>query len=66
VVAERRTDERIRDEIATERAELVAALADLQAGVDAKRRAAAAVAGSLALAAAALTAVKVGRRFRRG
>ena len=66
MVAEGRTDEQIRSEIARERAELVAALADLRAGVDRKRRAAAAVAGSLALAAAALTAVKVGRRLRRG
>jgi len=64
VIAERRTDEQIRSEIASERAELVEALADLRAGVDGKRRMAAAVAGSLAVATAALTAVKVGRRLR--
>ena len=64
MIAERRTDEQIRSEIASERAELVEALADLRAGVDGKRRMAAAVAGSLAVATAALTAVKVGRRLR--
>ena len=64
MIAERRTDEQIRSEIASERAELVEALADLRAGVDGKRRMAAAVAGSLAGATAALTAGQVGRRLR--
>jgi hypothetical protein len=64
VATERRTDEQIRGEIAAERDELIAAVGDLRAGVAGKRRAATAVAGVLAAAAAALTAVKLGRRLK--
>ena len=60
----KRTDEQIRGEIAAERDELVAALGDLRAGVAGKRKAATAVVGALATAAATLAAVKIGRRLR--
>jgi hypothetical protein len=64
VTAEKRTDEQIRGEIAAERDGLVEAVTDLRAGVASKRRAATAVVGALAAAAATLTAVKLGRRLR--
>lgn len=64
MATEKRTDEQIRSEIAAERNELVGALADLRAEIAGKRRAATAVAGALAAAAATLAAVKIGRRLR--
>jgi hypothetical protein len=64
VAAEQRTDEQIRSEIAAERDGLVEALGDLRSGVAGKRRAATAVVGGLAAAAAALAALKIGRRLR--
>lgn len=51
---ERRTEEEIRREIAAEREQLAAALGDLRAGVEAKRRPAARI-GAVALAAVAAT-----------
>jgi hypothetical protein len=64
MATEKRTDEQIRSEIAAERDGLVEALTDLRAGVAGKRRAATAVVGALAAAAATLAAVKLGRRLR--
>lgn len=63
---ERRTVEEIRLEIASERGQLEAALADLRKGVDAKRRPASVVAGALAAALATVVAVKATRRLRGG
>ena len=64
MTAERRTDERIRAEIAAERAGLTEAIADLRQGVDAKRGLAKAVGGAVAAGIAALTALRVARRLR--
>ncbi len=61
---DRRTEEEIRREIATERDQLADALADLREGIDEKRRPAVAAAGALAAGLAAIAAVKVVRRFR--
>ena len=61
---ERRTEADIRREIAAERAELAAALGDLRAGVQSKRRAVAVVGGALATGLAAVTALRVVRRFK--
>ncbi len=57
--------EEIRRDIASERAQLERALVDLRAGLEAKRKPATRVAGSLAAALAGLVAVKTVRRFRR-
>ena len=62
--AEKRTVEEIRGEIASERAQLERALVDLRAGLEAKRKPATRVAGSLAAGLAALVTVKTIRRFR--
>jgi len=64
VPAERRTIEEIRGEIASERQQLERALADLRKGLEAKRKPAKRVAGSLAAGLAALVTVKAARRFR--
>lgn len=63
--AERRTDEQIRGEIATEREQLVAAIGDLREGVAAKKKIAAA--GAAAVGAGVVTAAVVSalRRVRR-
>ena len=66
MATERRSDEVIRGELASEREQLATALGDLRAGVKGKRRVAAAVAGTLATAIAARTVFKVVRRFRDG
>lgn len=58
---ERRSDEEIRREIASERAALADALGDLRASVDAKRRPAALAVGALI---AAVVALRVARRLR--
>lgn len=62
---ERRTTEEIRREIATEREQLVAALADLRKALEAKRRPAAAAGGLLATGLVAAVTAKAVRRFRR-
>ena len=62
--AERRTELDIRRELATEREQLAAALADLRAGIAEKRRFAAVVGGALAAGVAAATALAVVRRLR--
>jgi hypothetical protein len=64
VPAERRTDQDIRGEIATEREQLVEALADLRQSIDDKRRPAAVVGGALAAAVTAGVLVKIAQRFR--
>jgi hypothetical protein len=61
VATERPTEEELRRRIEVERTELAAAVTDLRAGVEAKRRLAAAVAGILAAA----MAVRTIRRLRR-
>lgn len=60
----RRGEEEIRREIATERDDLADALADLRGGIYAKRRLAAVVGGALAAGLTALGVVKVARRLR--
>lgn len=64
MAAERRTVEEIRSEIAGERAQLERALADLRAALEAKRKPATRVAGSLVAGLAALVTVKAARRLR--
>lgn len=61
-----RTEEEIRREIASEREQLAEALADLRVGLGAKRRVAAAVAGTVAVGLAALTGLRLVRRLRSG
>jgi hypothetical protein len=58
-----RTEEEIRREIAVERDRLATALADLRAGVEAKRRPAAALGAALALGVSAMVVARVLRRF---
>jgi hypothetical protein len=65
VSADRRTEEAIRREITTERAQLADALADLRESVNAKRRPAAVVGGALAAGLTTAVAVKVLRLIRR-
>lgn len=65
VPAELRSEEQIRRELAAQREQLTAALADLRAGVDAKRRPAARAAKVAVAGLAALVAVKVGRSLTR-
>ena len=62
--AERRTDEAIRGEIATERELLVESLADLRAGVAEKRRLAIAAAAAVGAGVATAAAVKIALHFR--
>lgn len=59
-----RTEAAIRGEIASEREQLAAALADLRHGVDEKRKLAAVVGGALAAGLATAAAVRLVRRFR--
>lgn len=61
---DRRAEEEIRREIATERDELADALADLREGIYEKRRLAAVVGGALVAGLAATAAVKVVRRLK--
>ncbi len=61
---DRRTVEEIRREIATEREQLVDALADLREGIGEKSRLAAVVGGALAVGLAAAAAVWVVRRLK--
>ena len=62
---DRRTEEEIRSEIATERQQLADALADLRKGIAAKRRPAVLALAGLAVALAVAVAVRV-LRFTRG
>lgn len=62
--AERRTDQQIRLEIATEREQLASALADLRAGIDEKRKLAAVVGGVVVAGVAAAAAVTAVRRLK--
>jgi hypothetical protein len=65
VEGDRRTEEEIRREIATEREQLASALADLRQGITAKRRLAVLALAALAAMLAVVVAVKV-IRFSRG
>ena len=62
---DRRTEQEIRLEIAAEREQLVGAVADLRAGIDAKRRSAAIVGAVLAAGVTAAVALKIARRLSR-
>ena len=62
--AEGRTVEEIRQEIASQRAQLEGALGDLRRGVDAKRRPVTLVVGVLVVLLAALVARRAVRRLR--
>ena len=62
---DRRTEEEIRNEIATERQQLADALADLRKGIGAKRRPAVIALAGLAALLVVAVAVKV-LRFSRG
>jgi hypothetical protein len=64
VAAERRTEEDIRREIASEREQLAVALGDLRQGVKAKKRVASVVAGALAAGLMAVAVSKLARRVR--
>lgn len=64
-MAERRGTKEIRAEMAAEREQLADALAELRETVVEKRRAAGTAGGAAALALAAVTALRVVRRFRR-
>jgi hypothetical protein len=66
VPAERRTDEQIRGEIATEREQLVAAIGDLREGVAAKKKIAVAAGAAAGAGVAAAAIVSIVRRFRHG
>jgi hypothetical protein len=61
---ERRTDEQIRREIASEREQLGIALGDLRAAVAGKRKMMMAGAGAVGTAVAARTALKIARRLK--
>ncbi len=63
---DRRTEEEIRREIATEREQLAAALADLRESVAAKRRLAVLVLAGLAAVLAVAVAARMLRFFRGG
>lgn len=58
----RRTDDEIRAEIASERRQLVDAVADLRGAIDEKRRPVAVVAGAVATGLVAVAALRVVRR----
>lgn len=58
-----RTEEQIRRDLAAERERLTGALADLRAGIDAKRRPVALAGAALAAGVAAAAAVRVVRRI---
>ena len=62
---DRRTEQEIRSEIAAEREQLVGAIADLRAGIGAKRTSAAIVGAVLAAGLTAAAAFKVVRRLSR-
>jgi hypothetical protein len=64
VAAERRTDAEIRGEISAERQELAAALTDLRAGIESKRRVATATLTLAAAGFATVASIKLVRRFR--
>ncbi|HEU5263298.1 MAG TPA: hypothetical protein VFU34_01575 [Gaiellaceae bacterium] len=64
MASERRSEEEIRREIASEREELVRAFADLRKSVESKRRAAAVAAGTIAAGLAASAAIKAMRRVK--
>ncbi len=64
MASDRRTDEEIRREIASEREQLADSLADLRKAIDDKRALATVVGGALAAGLASTVAVKVLRRFR--
>ena len=64
--AERRTDEQIRGEIATEREQLVAAIGDLREDVAAKKKIAVAAAAAVGAGVAAAAVVSIVRRLTRG
>ena len=64
MASERRSEEEIRREIASEREELVRALADLRKSVESKRRAAAVAAGTIAAGLAASGAIEAMRRVK--
>jgi hypothetical protein len=63
VTDERRTEEEIRGEIASEREQLTDALGDLRASIDAKRRPVAVAVGALAAGLATLSVAKILRRL---
>ena len=65
MAADRRTEDEIRRDIAAEREQLAGSLADLRAGVDAKKRPVSRAASAVAAGIAALVALKVARAFRR-
>ena len=62
--AEARTVEEIRQEIASQRAQLEGALGDLRRGVDAKRKPAAVVVGLLVALLAALVVRRIAQQLR--
>ncbi|MGH3135832.1 MAG: hypothetical protein ACRDPV_04995 [Gaiellaceae bacterium] len=64
MASERRSEEEIRREIASERDELVRALADLRKSVESKRRVAAVAAGTIAAGLTASAAIKAMRRMK--
>lgn len=61
---EQRTDADIRNEISAEREQLADALADLRAGVDAKRRLAGALGAIVVAGLATAASMRVARRLR--
>ncbi len=63
---ERRSEQEIRREIASEREQLADAIADLRKGIDGKRRVAAVVGGVTAAAFAAAAVLTFARRLRDG
>jgi len=65
VLAERRSEEEIRRELALEREELTTALDDPRAGIDPKRRPAARPAKAAAAAVAAIVVVRLVRHHTR-
>ena len=64
MASERRSEEEIRREIASEREELVRALADLRMSVESKRKVATVVAGTIAAGLTASAAIKAMRRMK--
>lgn len=63
---ERRSVGEIREEIATERAQLEEALAELRKGIDAKRKPATVLVGALSAVLAAVVVRKFAQRLRNG
>ncbi len=64
MTSERRSDEQIRGEIASEREQLAGAVADLRAGVDGKRRLVTFAGAVVAAAIATRAATRVARKLR--